>query len=39
VLHEPDEQLRSQRLFLPEQVARLLESSMELLGIILPERM
>ncbi|HNR27884.1 MAG TPA: arginine--tRNA ligase [Bacteroidales bacterium] len=39
VLHEPDEQLRSQRLFLLEQVARLLESSMELLGIILPERM
>lgn len=39
VLHEPDDQLRAQRLLLLEQVAGLLESSMDLLGITLPERM
>lgn len=39
VLHEPDDQLRAQRLLLLEQVAGLLESSMDLLGITLPDRM
>ena len=39
VLHEEDRELRDQRLLLLEQVARLLESSMGLLGITLPERM
>lgn len=39
VLHEEDRDLRDQRLLLLEQVARLLESSMGLLGITLPERM
>ncbi|HHV02788.1 MAG: arginine--tRNA ligase [Bacteroidales bacterium] len=39
VLHEEDSELRDQRLLLLEQVGRLLESAMGLLGIILPERM
>jgi len=39
VLHEEDRELRDQRLLLLKQVARLLESSMGLLGITLPERM
>ncbi|HOG25916.1 MAG TPA: arginine--tRNA ligase [Bacteroidales bacterium] len=39
VLHEQDAQLRAQRLLLLVQVAKLLESSMDLLGITLPERM
>jgi arginyl-tRNA synthetase len=39
VLHEEDDQLRDQRLMLLEQVSGLLLSSMDMLGIRLPERM
>lgn len=39
VLKEENEHLRDQRLVLIEQVAKLLRSSMDILGIELPERM
>ncbi len=39
VLHEENAPLREQRLLLLSQVSKLLNLSMELLGIVLPERM
>lgn len=39
VLHEENTKLRDQRLLLLGQVAALLDSAMNLLGIVLPERM
>ncbi|MFA5769069.1 MAG: arginine--tRNA ligase [Bacteroidales bacterium] len=39
VLHEENALLREQRLLLLSQVSKLLKLSMELLGIVLPERM
>jgi len=39
VLHEENAQVREQRLLLLTQVSKLLKLSMELLGIVLPERM
>ncbi len=39
VLKEEDQDIRSQRLVLIKQVAKLLELSMNILGIILPEKM
>ncbi|NLA15767.1 MAG: arginine--tRNA ligase [Bacteroidales bacterium] len=39
VLHEENRDLRDQRLLLLQQVATVLESAMDLLGIVLPERM